>query len=198
LGNLFRLTWAFLAILAPVVFIWSLARLRPRRVDRVGVLTLVVDFVQWHIPPLRRIAESLGCANSLSVLRLALAAGWPLHRSIQMASDVDANSFWQRQLRKWGRRIADGGDHISEGRRLRLPETLLSYLAVGLRDGDLDPALYNAEGYYTCLSQRWRRQFVQMIWPLATIYLGFLVCVFSMGLFQGMMALVDSCCEQIG
>lgn len=198
LGHVFRLTWAVLIWVAPICLFWTLARLRARRADRAGILSLIFDYVQWRVWFLRRIAEARGCANSVPIMRLALAAGWPLPEAIRRAAEVDANVFWQRQLKAWGRAILDGGDAIDEGRRLKLPETLLSYLAIGLRDGDPDAALYGAEDYYICMLQRRRKQLVQVVWPLATLYLGVLVCLFCMGVFQGTMAVVDHCCRQIG
>lgn len=197
LGIFFRFSWVVLTLAAPIALVVGLLRLRPRRADRVGMLSLVFDFVQWRVWLLRNIAKSRGCVNSLPAMRLALAAGWSLPDAIQMASNVEANTRWQAKLKEWGRRISNGQDPIAEGHKLRLPTILLSYLAVGIRDGNPDAALHNAEEYYTCLLHRWRKHLVQIFWPLLTIYLGFLVGTLSLGIFQGIAAIVDRYSQQI-
>lgn len=196
-GIFFRFSWVVLTLVAPIALVGGLLSLRPRRVDRVGMLWLIFDFVQWQVWLLRKIEESRGCVNSLPSMRLALSAGWSLPDAINMASNVDANTRWQAKLKEWSRQIANGQDPIDEGHKLKLPNILMSYLAVGIRDGNPDAALHNAEDYYTCLLYRWRQHLAQILWPLLTVYLGFLVGTLSLGIFQGIAAIVEHCCEQV-
>jgi type II secretory pathway component PulF len=198
LGNLFRLSLAGVPLLVGVVVFGGVARLGPRRAHRSGVLSLIWDFLNWHIPPLRTIAVSEGCANAIPTLRLAAAAGWPLPDAIQRASEVDANYYWRRRLEGWARQIRGGTDAIAAGRQVGLPETFLRYLSLGMRDGDLDGPLYHAESYYACLLHRWKKWLVQLAWPLATIYLGVLVGAVCLAVVLAVRSLIDVACASVG
>lgn len=191
-GGVFRALITGLLVATPLFLVCGLSWLRPRNADRVSAISVLRDLVQWCLWPTRRLAWASCCAHALSTLRLTIAAGWPLPEAVERASEIDANHFARRRLRQWAERLRGGDDAIASGRALHLPEMLLAQVAIGLRDGDLDAPLHLAEDYYRHLENRWKAFFLQLLWPLTTLYLGAIVGIVSVVLFQTLTSLIDN------
>jgi type II secretory pathway component PulF len=198
LGCVFRALLVGLLIITPVFLVYGLARLRAGSTDHVSAVSLFRDFAQWRLWPTRKLTWASCCARALSTLRLTLAAGWPLSDAVERASEIDANYFARRRLRHWAARLRSGEDAIASGRSLHLPEMLLAQLAVGIRDGDLDAPLQLAEDYYRYLEIRWKTFFLQLLWPLTTIYLGAIAGILATALFLALKGMIDCAVSRLG
>lgn len=117
----------------------------------------LLDRARWMIPTSHRTAIAKGCVDTLPTLRLATSAGWPLDRAIDLAASIDTNIAWKHKLTRWAETIRSGVDPIAAGMASRLPGALVRYLAIGVRDADLEAPLYAAEQYYILLYERQSR-----------------------------------------
>ena len=194
LGGLYIVAVAGAMLLAPCMLVGLFVRMRPRRVDRVGVFSVALDYVKWHVWPFRGIAVAQSCANAIPILRVSVAAGWPLPAAIRHAAAVDMNHFSQRCWQDWSRRIGEGTSPVQAGKEAGLPEVLLRNISVGVRDGDLDAPLYHAEEYYATLAYRWHRFLFQLLWPCATLWMGVIVGGFCLALIVSLKTLIDASC----
>lgn len=197
LGHIFRLMVAGLTVLIPLFVVSGLARLRPRRADHVGAVSLVSDFIRWQLWPFRKLAWATCCARALPTLRLALAAGWTLPEAAERASEIDINYFGRRRLRGWAEQLREGRDAVAAGRTLGFPAMLLAQMALGMRDGQLSAPLYQAECYYRALETRWKLFFLQLLQPVAVLYLGALVGIFSAAVFFAVKDMIDRACTLV-
>lgn len=186
-----------LAAIAPILFNWGFLRLLKRRADRARVISWLLDTVQWYVWPFRAVGVSDGCASTLPVLRLAVAAGWPLPDAIQFAANVDANRYWTARMRRWASRTRAGEDPVAAGRAACMPDMLLRHVAIGIRDSDMEPPLRHAEHYYRAVVHRWRAMIAQLIGPLLTLLMALIVGSLGLAIVLSLKELIDHCCRLI-
>lgn len=157
---------------------WILGAVFGPIVRRIDALNGVSNSLRWFIPVCRRAEIARGCVETLPTIRIAAGAGWPLDRAVDLAASIETNDLWCQRLEIWAESIRAGNDPIRAGRSARLPSILMRYLAVGVRDGDLEAPLYSAEQYYKLLLDRHLRtaRLTQTI--VATLILGaFVACI---------------------
>ena len=198
LGWVYRGMLTALMLMPFALIAWGVARLVPRRADRLGYLHLAADAVRWYLLPCRWLVLPQDCAATAPAIRLAVGAGWSLPDAIVHASELDTNWFWRQRLRDWAAAIRQGNAAVDSGQTCGMPEALLRCVAIGVRDGDLDAPLMHAERYYAALAQRRRSWVAQTLFPVATLVLAAIIGVYCVGLVSGIKALIDHACAQLG
>ncbi|MCZ6697366.1 MAG: type II secretion system F family protein [Planctomycetota bacterium] len=197
-GWIIRLFLVGVTVSPAFLLIVGLARLRPRRADRLGWFHLIADAIRWYVWPLNRIASSRACASTARTTRLATAAGWPFHDAVLHAADADLNYFWRGRLRAWSEAMKDGAEPVASGRENGVPEVLLRAVAVGMRDGDLDAPLHHAGQYYSTLTNRWTEALVQVLWPAATLAVAAIVGMYCYAFVAVIASLTNAACAMLG
>ena len=152
----------------------------------------IVDSIRWAIPILRRAAKAEACVATLPTIRIAASAGWPLEQAIDLAASVKTNVVWRQRLQDWANGIRQGSDTIAAGRKAGLPDMLMRYLSVGIRDADLEAPLHAAEQYFTLLLERQQRAIRLALSISATLITGALVCGLCLTVILSIVDILDT------
>lgn len=161
-------------------------------IRRTEAVNNIIDSIRWTIPGLRRAARAEACVATLPTIRIATAAGWPLVQAIDLAATVKANLIWRQRLQDWANAIRRGSETIAAGKAAGLPEMLLRYLAVGIRDADFEAPLYAAEQYFALLRERQRRVVRLTLSIAATLIGGLLVGGLCVAVIVSLTRILDS------
>jgi type II secretory pathway component PulF len=164
----------------------------PRVPDRAAALATCADTFTWHLPLLRRIAETRALARQLPILQAAVRAGHDLAPAVRQAACVDANVHARRRLRRWAARIEAGGDPRVEARALRLPAPLRSALSRARGPDELAAALDYLCAYYRSLLTHWEQLLVSAAIPVMVLTWAACVAYVALALIVPLYALVDS------
>lgn len=164
----------------------------PRVPDRVQPLFVLLDALAWHVPGLRRIAETRALARQLPVLHAALAAGQDLPFAALQAACVDANRYARNRLRHWAREIMSGVEPVAAARGLGFPRAFVAAVASAAGSARLPAVTEYLACYYRRLRVHWERILASLLLPLIVLVwalrVGFVVIAFYLPLD----ALLDS------
>lgn len=188
-GTLFHATAAAILILGGL---WFIAQLLGASLRRADFYNNFCDSLRWFIPVSRRAEIARSCLFTLPTIRVTTAAGWPLDRAIDMAATVKVNFLWRQRLQDWADAIRAGKDTVLAGRAVGLPESLLRYLAVGVRDGSLEAPLYSAERYFQLLLERQQRAVRMAVSITATMVVGALGACACVALILMLAEVIDA------
>ncbi|MCB9858078.1 MAG: type II secretion system F family protein [Phycisphaerales bacterium] len=191
-------TWYGFLFHGFIAFIVALAALRVLMflfggaLRRTEFYNNIADSIRWAIPLFRRAAKAEACVATLPTIRIATAAGWPLVQAIDLAATVKTNLIWRQRLQDWANAIRRGTETIAAGKAAGLPDMLLRYLAVGIRDADLEAPLYAAEQYFSLLLERQRRIVRLTLSICATIVSGALVGGICVAVIVSLVQVLDT------
>ncbi len=175
---------------------WPIVMLIRAPLGRVTLLSNARDTIRWLIPFFRRAAIAEACIYSLPTIRIAAAAGWPLDRAIDLAASVRTNYWWRRRLRAWAVAVRAGQDAVGAGRIARLPESLLRYVGVGVRDRNFEAPLFAAEQYFVLLFDRHKRAIRMAMSIAATLMTGLLVASICAAILLMLTSIIDASASQ--
>ena len=92
--------WLGLAVVAVLLMAGIMAmvrRCRPRRPDRPGPLSMMGDFIRWHLPILHWFERNRSMVQTIDGLRMALAVGNTVDQAIANTLNVDTNLWFRRR-----------------------------------------------------------------------------------------------------
>ncbi len=160
--------------------------------DRVQRLAAFVDTIIWHMPLLRKIAETRALARQLPIMQAAIRAGADLAPAARQAACVDTNFYARRRMRRWAEQIEAGGDPRSTARTLGFTSALRSALTTARGPDELAAALDYLCSYYRSLLIHWEQIFVSAAIPVMVLTWGVCVAFIALALFVPLYAILDS------
>jgi type II secretory pathway component PulF len=119
--------------------------MRPRRPSRPWFFSRVGDWLRWHVPLIRGSARNEAMMETTAFLRMALAAGRPLHEAAADAAELDVNLRFRRRLRQWAQRLQRGEDPADAVRAAQVGEALAFAFDGRVNGGDPQSVLEMVE-----------------------------------------------------
>lgn len=167
---------------------WPLLKRLP---NRGRWLVAEVDKTVWHVPVLRKIAETRALARQLPIIQAAIRAGSDLAPAARQAACVGVNYRARQQMSRWADRIEAGDDPRSAARTLGLASPLRSALAAARGPQELAAALDYLCSYYRSLLTHWEQLFVSAAIPVTILFWAVCVGYFALALFVPLYAMLD-------
>ena len=113
----FRYGWLLSVIIVAVILlisgIYIRVRFRPRRPQKPLLLSLIGDFIKWHLPILHWFENNYSTQQVVEILRIYLNAGYTVNEAIRSTIDLDVNCCFRKRLKKWLERV-EAGDNIAD------------------------------------------------------------------------------------
>jgi type II secretory pathway component PulF len=182
---------AFFGVVAAVITL-VIRWVRPRQAGGVPAASWLLDTIRWCIPIVRDIEQAWATAASVEVLGMGCAAGLPLDRAAEAASQIDVNVHVRGRFREFATMLAQGEPPENAARRARLGSVAAGAIGNVVRGCAPDVALGHAARYYRATARRWWHVLGQFVWPAITVTSGLMVGFIALALFEPLVALINS------
>ena len=173
---------------AALVILWPSAR----RAGGARAAAWLLDTIRWCIPIVRDIEQAWATAASVDVLGMGCAAGLPMDRAAEAASQIDVNVHVRARFREFATMLAQGEPPENAARRARLGPVAAGAIGSVVRGCPPDVALGHAARYYRAAARRWWHVLGQFVWPAITVTSGLMVGFIALALFEPLVALINS------
>lgn len=104
--------WLSVFIILVVVPLAISIRFRSRRPEKPYLLSLIGDYIKWHLPVLHWFEMNYSMVQVVELLRLSLSAGHTVDDTIENTLELDVNNCFRKRLKEWLKRVRRG-DNIS-------------------------------------------------------------------------------------
>jgi type II secretory pathway component PulF len=104
--------WLSVFIILVVVPLAISIRFRSRRPEKPYLLSLIGDYIKWHLPVLHWFEMNYSMVQVVELLRLSLNAGHTVDDTIENTLQLDVNNCFRKRLKEWLKRVKRG-DNIS-------------------------------------------------------------------------------------
>ncbi|HUT57462.1 MAG TPA: type II secretion system F family protein [Phycisphaerae bacterium] len=166
---------------------------RPRRADRLGLLSRAGDSVKWRLPVYHWFERNHSLLRTVEALRLSLQAGATVDAAIAATIQLDVNQCFRRRLRRWLALVLRGQDVSAAARASRLGKGLVWAFDQKLNPSGALEVLVTLEGVYRSSYSYVANLLRAIFWPFVTLLMGLLVGFIGLALFAPMVAMVKAC-----
>ncbi|MGA2916725.1 MAG: type II secretion system F family protein [Sedimentisphaerales bacterium] len=192
----FRYGWLLSVIIVAVILlvsgIYIRVRFRPRRPQKPLLLSLIGDFIKWHLPILHWFENNYSTQQVVEVLRIYLNAGYTVNEAIRSAIDLDVNCCFRKRLKKWLERV-EAGDNIADAAGQSGLANSLSWAFQQENPENTLPMLEMLESVYRS-NYSYRINLARFILlPSTTICLGAMVGFVAYSVFSAIVAIIMQC-----
>jgi len=172
-------------------------KFRARRPAKPYVLSRVGDFLKWRLPVLHWFERNYSLLQTVSFLRLSLAAGATVDQAIAGAAELDVNICYRRKLARWLEAVRRG-EGISVSARAVGAGASLAWAFDQPGDGSGVPkALEMIESVYQS-NYGYAMHLARFIfWPCVTISMGLMVGCFVLAMFLPLIAILNTAMQGI-
>lgn len=190
--------WFWLGVIL-VIGGWLALRLRmwrqPRRPWQPHRLSVVGDWVKWHVPVVRWFEQNSSLGRLVESLRLSLRAGCTMNEALDQALELDLNHKFRGRLRAWRQAVNRGEDVAASARRCGLGRPLAWAF-----DGQVNPG--NAPAVLDVLATFYRTNYSYRVnlaryvfWPVVILGLGVAVGFVVYAFFVPLVAMLYTCMD---
>jgi type II secretory pathway component PulF len=166
-------------------------RFRPRRPDRPYAISRLVDRFSWHLPLLRWFARNDSALQTVSFLRMALAAGRPMDEAIAGAAELDVNIVYRRRLIRWHEQVVRGDNVADSARRCGIGAAVAWAFDQQLGPSHTLDALESLEAFYRANYSYVTNLARYILFPLITLALGACVGLIAVAMFLPLKTMID-------
>ncbi len=142
----------FMGVLVLVIFVvfpvWLYTAFRPRRPQKPHLLSLIGDFVKWHLPVLHWFENDYSRVQTVEMLRLSLNAGCTVNDAIANTLGLDVNFSFRKRLYKWLQEVERGGNIAAAARKSKLGSSLAWAFDDKINQGNTLAILETLESFY--------------------------------------------------
>jgi len=192
--------WFLLGALVLAILVLQLLLGRyfcPRVPDRFQWIPALFDTIVWHLPVLRRIAETRALTRQLPVLQAAIRAGHDIVPAARQAACVDANLYARRRMRRWAEQVERGAEPAAQARVLGFPRALRSALTTARGRDELAAGLDYLCSYYRSLLTHWEQLAASAAVPLVVLMWAACVAYVALAVFTPICAILDAIMAEI-
>jgi type II secretory pathway component PulF len=155
-------------------------------------LSVVGDWIKWHLPVLRGFEWRYSLVQVTAYLRLALRAGATVDRAVANSSQLDVNQCFRQKLRRWSNDIKQGENVAKAARRYGLGRGIAWVFDKNVNPQNVPEILGMLEMLYR-RSYRHRLLLVRYIcWPCLIAGIGVLVGFVVYAIFTPIVAMIDA------
>lgn len=148
--------------------------------------------VYYYIPILHRQILDRGMAGLCETVAGAVAASWPLDRTLREAADMQDNALLHRRINKWADQITAGLSTSDAARKARLPDLISAMLAPARSADDLAQALVFLARHYQTRYDRARIILHAAYIPIVVTIMGICVGFVALSMFVPMVDLIQA------
>ena len=164
---------------------------RPRRPDRPFAISRFVDRFHWYMPLLRWLARNDSLLQTVSFLRLALAAGRTVDEAIAGAAELDVNIVYRRRLIQWHGQVIRGDNIADAAHRCGIGEPLAWAFEPHLGPSHTLDAIESLESFYRANYSYLTNLARYILFPLVTLALGACVALIALAVFLPLKSMID-------
>ncbi|MBC8481169.1 MAG: type II secretion system F family protein [Planctomycetes bacterium] len=171
-------------------------RLRPRRPQKPYLVSRIGDFLKWNLPVLHWYENNYSTLQVIELMRLSLAAGETIDKTIAGTLDLDVNNSYRKRLQKWLSKVEAGENTAQAARQSRLPDSI----SWAFEQADGDYTLSVLQTLETCCRSNYsyRVNLARFIfWPCVTLSTGLVVAFVAFAVFSPMVAIVTGLANQV-
>ena len=167
-------------------------RFRNRRPDKQRLLSVMGDWIKWHLPVLHGFEWRYSLIQITAYMRLALRAGATVDKAVANTSQLDVNQCFRRNLRRWSQDIEQGEDIAAAARRYGLGRGIAWAFDQSVMPPNVPKILSMLEKTYR-RSYRYRLLLVRYVcWPCLIAGLGVLVGFVAYAMFTPIVVMIDA------
>ena len=194
-ARLIGLAFAIIVILIVPIMIYT--RLRPRRPHKQYLLSLIGDFVKWHLPVLHWFEKNYSMVQTVELLRLSLNAGCTVNNAIANTLDLDVNNSFRKRLQKWLTRVEAGDNIAAAAKKSGLGSTLAWAFDDKVNQGNTLFILETLESFYRSNYSYYVNLARFIMWPCVTIAMGVMVGFVVFAIFSPGVAIIHNLVELV-
>jgi len=197
-GVLFQLLAIAAALLILVVVPTIIYfRFRPRWPDRPYLVWRIKDFVKWHLPIVHWFERDYSLLQTVSFLRLSLAAGCTVDEAISNTLKIDMNHCFRKRLHKWLHGVRQGHEVAATARRCRLGTALAWAFDDEINAGNTLAVLEALESSYESKCGYAANLARAILWPGLTILTAAVVGLIVYATFAPMPTMLDHIMQDV-
>ena len=192
--------WIWLAVVAVLLIagiVVIIRRCRPRRPDRPGPLSMMGDFIRWHLPILHWFERNRSMVQTIDGLRMALAVGSTVDQAIANTLHVDTNLWFKRRLKAWLAAVQQGRDVAVAAVDSHLAPALAWAFDTRVNQGNTPAVLEMIDSFYRS-NYSYRVNLARLLlWPCVTVTMASIVAFVAYAIFSPVVATIYACMDYI-
>jgi type II secretory pathway component PulF len=184
--------WLFVLIILVTVILAISIRFRPRRPEKPYLLSLLGDYIKWHLPVMHWFEKNYSMVQVVELLRLSLNAGYTVDDTIENTLELDVNNCFRKRLKEWLQRVKQGDNISSAIRESKLGSALAWAFDDQVNQGNTLPILETLESFYRLNYNYYVNLARFIIWPCLTLVMGATVGFVIYAIFSPSIAIIRS------
>jgi type II secretory pathway component PulF len=189
--------FVFALIIIVIVPLAICTKLRPRRPQKQYLLSLIGDFVKWHLPVLHWFEKNYSMVQTVELLRLSLNAGCTINDAIANTLSLDVNNSFRKLLKRWLAKV-EAGDNIADAaKESGLSSTLAWAFDDKVNQGNTLSILETLESFYRSNYSYYINLARFIMWPCVTIAMGAMVGFVVFAIFSPGVAIIHNMVELV-
>ncbi len=179
-----------LEIVLLIAVIYLIVRFRPRKKEKPLFLSIIGDFLRWHLPILHWFENNYSTLQVVEVLRISLNGGCTVNNAVANTINLDVNCCFRKKLKKWLRQIEAGDDIADAAGKCGLAKSLAWAFGQQENPENTLPVLEMLESVYRS-NYSYRVSLARFILlPTTTICLGAMVGFVAYSVFSAMVSII--------
>ncbi|MBN2377422.1 MAG: type II secretion system F family protein [Sedimentisphaerales bacterium] len=197
--------WGIQGIFWPLLFIFVFiilpyylyTRFRPRRSDNPYVISILGDFLKWHLPILHWFEKNYSLARVIQTLRLAINAGQPINTAIAHTLNADINHCFRKRLKIWHQAVESGQNISTSARQAGLGSALAWAFDTQVNQANTPQILEMLDDFYRTNYSYAVNLARYITWPCIIVAIGTMVGLVVYGLFKPLVVLIETTMQLI-